>query len=73
MSLTCSVLQIFGTNQVSAEDDLDEPMAKVIASFRYCRANFHKHEEPETFLFESLCASLSCNQVSKVQMNPSEH
>ncbi|CAK9059568.1 Uncharacterized protein SCF082_LOCUS31538 [Durusdinium trenchii] len=61
------------SKMVSAEDDLDEPMAKVIASFRYCRANFHKHEEPETFLFESLCVESDGPTIFAAKYEPCQH
>lgn len=48
-------------SQEIAEDQLeeDEEMCKVIASFRFIRCNYKKHDNPEYFLYESLCFCLS--------------
>ena len=48
------------SQEVSEEELLeDEKMCKVIASFRFIRCNYKKHDSPEYFLYESLSFCLS--------------
>lgn len=43
--------------QAVTEGDLQEEVdvCRMIASFRYVRCNYNKHDSPEYFLYESIC------------------
>lgn len=41
----------------------DEPFAKSIASFRFIKCNYRKHNKPEEFLYETLSQGLGFHRL----------